>query len=151
MSELVAPVLDAPPLHRYGFPELVYGTSPAAAADFVQAIGGGFYVRLVSVFARLVTDANAGDRELVLEYRDGDDNRYALFGAPVEVTASSTNDYAFSAFQPRAEWPVDSSIIIPLGPQLLLPTHDFRLHIVGAQAGDQISRVRYVQECFYTD
>lgn len=143
-----APTLDAPPLVRYGPPELVFGANPAAGADFTQAIER-YWTRLVSVFVRLDTDANVANREVVVEYRSGDTLRFALFGAPVTVPANDVVEYAFSAFQPRAEWEVDSSVIVPLGPQLLLPGQDFRIHVVNVQVGDQLDRIRFVQERFY--
>lgn len=149
MSALAIPELDAPALIRFGGPELVYGAAPAAGADFSAEVEAGYFMRLISVFCRLVTDANVADRELVVECRDGQDQRFALFGAPVTVSASDTVDYAFSAYQPRAEWPVDDSIIVPLGPVLLVPSWDFRLHVVNVQAGDQLSRIRYMRERFY--
>ena len=151
MSTPVAPLLDAPPLTRYGLPELVYGISPAAGADFTQAVEGQVYVRLVSVFCRLVTDATVAAREVVVEYRDAADLRFGLSGAPVTVAASTTVDYAFSVFQGQADWPADTTILVPLAPVLLLPTWDFRLHIVNVQATDQISRIRYTWERFYAD
>lgn len=144
------PALDAPPLVRYGLPELVHGAQPAAGADFVLAITGSFFARLVSLFCRLTTDANVAAREVVVEYRDGAGLRYALFGAPVTVAASDAVDFSFSAYHGQAEWAVDGSVLVPLGPQLLLPTHDLRVHVVNAQAGDQLSDVRLVWERFYT-
>lgn len=141
---------DSPPLIRYGFPELVSGTSPAAGADFSQAIGGQSFVRLVSLFVRLVTDGTVANREVVLEYLTAEGNRYALAGAPVTVAASSTYDYAFNTFQPTAEWPCDSTILVPLLPMVLRPTDSFKLHVVNVAAGDQLSRIRWVQERFYS-
>lgn len=143
--------LDSPPLQRYGFPQLVKGTSPAAATDFTQEVAGTYYARLVSVFCRLVTDANAANREVVVEYRDQDANRYALAGASTVVTASATQDYAFCAFQPEVVFPVDSTILVPLPPILLGPTDDFRIHLVNAQAGDQLSLIRFKWELFYSN
>jgi hypothetical protein len=150
MTRRHTPFPDSPALVRYGLPSLERGASPAAAADFVQAVEGNYFVRLLSLHVRFVTDANVADRELCLEFRDEGDNRYDLSGAPVEQTASTTTDYIFSVFQGQAEWPVDSSVLVPLHERILPPTHDFRVHIVNAQAGDQLSRIRFVWERFYT-
>lgn len=150
MTTLVAPVLDAPPLRRYGIPELVEAASPAVATDFTQELGGRFLVRFLAIFVRLDTDANAANREVVVEYRSAGDLRFALFGAPATVPADDVVEYAFSVYQPRAEWEVDSSVIVPLGPALLPPTFDMRIHVVNVQAGDQLDRVRFVWERFYT-
>ena len=149
MSGLVAPVLDAPGLVRYGAPELMFGASPAAGADFVHDDDAGYWWRVLSVHVRLVTDANVQDRELVVEYRDVQDQRFALYGAPVEQTASTTTDYVFSVWQTRAEWPVDASVLVPLGADLLYPGCDMRIHGVNLAAGDQLSRIRFQVERFY--
>lgn len=143
--------LDSPPLERYGLPEQRNGTSPAANTDYTKAIDGRYYARLITVFCRLVTDGNAANREVVLEYLDSGGNRFALSGASTTVPASSTYDYAFSAFQPEVVYPVDTSILVPLSPVLLGPTESFKLHLVNGQAGDQLSRIRYRWELFYSD
>lgn len=145
------PILDSPALQRYGLPELVYGTQPAAAADFVQAMTGAFHVRLLSVFCRIVTDATVASREVVVEYRDQQAQRFALAGAPTTVLASTTTDYAFNVFQDQADWPSDSTILAPLSPLMLPPGCDFRIHVVSVQAGDQLSRIRFMWERFYSD
>lgn len=150
MHALQTPDLDSPPLVRYGLPEYVIGASPAAATDFTQAVDGNFYARLVSVHARLVTDANAANRTVCVEYRDGAGNRYALSGTATTQAATLTVDWLFNAFQPQTVAAVDTSNLVPLVPMLLLPTHDFRIHVVNVQAGDQLSRIRFVWERFYT-
>jgi len=147
---LYAPLLDSPPLVRYGLPEYVQGTSPAVASHFVQAVEGRYHVRLVSLFCRLVADVTAANREVVLEYRDAEANRYALHGSAVAQTASQTRDYAFNTFQPVVTTVVDTSHLIPLSPLLLPPTFDFRVFVVNVAAGDQLSRIRFVWERFYT-
>lgn len=147
--ELLAPTLDAPQMRRYGPPELVFGTSPAAGAHFSAEVGEGYWSRLLSVHVRLVTSAAVAAREVVVECRDVQDQRFALYGAPVTVSASDTVDYVFSVFQPRAEWEVDSAVIVPLGADLLYPGCDFRIFVVNVQAADQLSRIRFQRERFY--
>jgi len=151
MYALIAPVLDAPPLRRYGLPEYVQGAQPAANAHFVQEIESRYFVRLISVFCRLVTDGTAAARTVLVEYRDAADARYAFSGAPVTQAASTTTDWAFNVFQGQAEWEIDATILVPLAPILLLPTFDFRIFVDNIQAGDQLSLVRFVWERFYTD
>lgn len=144
------PALDAPPLYRYGLPEYVKGQSPAAGAAFTESVGGAYHQRLVSLFVRLVTDATVANRSVFVEYLDGEGNRFAVNGAPVDQAASSTNDWWFSAFQTDAAWPIDSTIIVPLSPILLPPTFSWKVSAVNLQAGDALSRVRFVRERFYT-
>lgn len=98
---------------------------------------------------RLVTDANAANRTLRLEYRDDQDRVYDVAGNPVTYPASSTEDYSFSAYQPRGEWEVAATNLVPLHPALLPPSHDFRVFVDSIQAGDQLSRIALVVERFY--
>ena len=149
MSALAAPVVDAPPLRRYGAPEYVKGEQPSVAAMFSSEVGGGYWSRLLSLHVRLVTDANAADRQVLVEYRDDADNRYMVSGAPVTQSASDTVDWLFDAFQAQAEWEVDGSVLVPLKPLLLLPGHDFRVFVANLQVGDQLSRIRFWRERFY--
>lgn len=149
MTSLVAPLIDSPAMRRYGPPELVLATSPAAGADFVFAEASGYWWRLLSVHVRLVNSADAANREVVVEYRDTQDQRFALYGAPVTFPASDTIDYVFSVFQPRAEWEVDATVVVPLGADLLYPGCDFRIHVVNMDNTDQLSRIRFQLERFY--
>ena len=144
-----APVLDAPVLRRYGEPEYVRGAQPAAAAHFTQAIGGGYLTRLVTVFARLVTDATAANRTVLLEYRDEAARRWHIDGAPVTQPASTTTDWSWSAFRGQPDWTVDDTVMLALSPVLLLPTMDFRVFVDNIQAGDQLSLVAFTQERFF--
>ena len=150
MHALREPDLDSPPLVRYGLPEYVLGASPAAGAHFTQAVDGNFFARLISVHCRLVADANAANRTVCVEYRDGAGNRYMLSGTATLQTAGTTADWIFSAFQPQTVAAVDTTNLVPLVPMLLLPTHDFRIFVSNVQAGDQLSRIRFTWERFYT-
>lgn len=146
-----APLLDSPPLIRYGeVPTLEYGTSPAAGAGFVFPVDGRYYLRLITVFFRLVTDANAADRSVNIQYRNHDDLPYLIAGAPVVQTASTTTDYAFQAFVGQSDWPVASTVLVTLPPVLLVPTHDFIITAENIQATDAFTRVRFLYERFWT-
>jgi hypothetical protein len=150
MYALRTPSLDAPPLARYGLPDYQMRANPAAGANFTEEISGSFYTRLITVSVRLVTDLNVANRTLRLEFRDNQDNVFAVCGNPVTYPASSTEDYFFSVFQPRGEWEVSAANLVPLHPLLLPPTFDFRIAVTNIQATDQLSRIRFVWERFYT-
>lgn len=145
------PLVDAPALKRFGLPEYVKGDNPAAGAHFSAQVGGHDFLRLLTVYCRLVTDANVATRTVLVEFRDDADNRFAFSGAPVTQSATDTVDWAFNVFQDQAEWEIDDSILIPLAPILLFPTFDFRIFVDAVQAGDQLSQIRWTQERFYTD
>lgn len=131
-------------LEPFGLPSLNFGAQPAAGADFTAAVDSAYPARLIAVFCRLVTDGNAANREVVVEYRDAGGNRFAVAGAPVVVTASTTTDYSFQHGLGQPDWPIDSTIIVPLQPFLLVGSWSFRVHVVNVQATDQLSRIRYV-------
>ena len=151
MHALRTPELDAPPLVRYGNPEYVRRDNPAAGAEFTEALGGKFRVRLLTLFVRIVTDATVANRTLRLEYRDAADTVYAVMGNPVTYPASSTEDFAFSVFQPRGEWEVAATNLVPLHPLLLPPTHDFHIEVNNIQVGDQLSLISFWWERFYAE
>lgn len=142
---------DSPPLLRYGFPDVEPRTSPAAATDYTATVEGTYIERLLTVWCRLVTASDVGNREVVLQFLDGNGNVYRTCGAATSVAASTTVDYSFSVFQPITEFPVDSTILVPLDPLLLQPSLKWRLHIVGVLTTDALSRIRVSRERFYSD
>lgn len=149
MGEYDVPALDSPALVRYGYPEYFQAASPAAGAHFVQQISGAFFVRLIAFTVRLVTSGVAGAREVVVQYRDDQANVYSQNGINTTVVAGQTADYFFGAFIPEAVATVNGSALVPLQPIILPATHDFRAFVVNLDAGDQLSRVRFVWERFY--
>jgi len=151
MPHSSAPLLDSPPLVRYGLPEYVRGDAPAAGAEFTQEIEGRYHVRLLTFFVRLVTNATVANRTLRLEFRDDADRVFDVCGNPVTYPASSTEDYSFSVWQPRGEWEVSATNLVPLHPILLPPTFDFHIEVTNIQVGDQLSAISWWWERFYSD
>jgi hypothetical protein len=98
---------------------------------------------------RLVTDANAADRQVQLQYRDEADNVYYISAPPVTWPASETHDHSFSAWTGQADWTTTLPTVVPLAPLLLQPGHDFAIVVNNIQATDALSRIRFVVEKFY--
>lgn len=147
---LVAPELDAPPLARFAPPDLVFPATPAAGANFTQAIDDGRWWRLLALTFRLNTDANVANRTVRIEYRGPDAVPFLIAGNPVTYPASTTNeDFSFSIWQPQGSWEVGAANLGTLAPVLLQPGWDFRLTIVNIQAGDTITRIRMLVERFW--
>jgi hypothetical protein len=145
------PLLDAPPLERYGLvPVVEPAASPAAGASFVFDIEGRYYLRLLTLAFTVVTSADVADRYIALEYRNAANQRFAVFGAPVAQTAGTTTEYLFNAWQNQAEWPVSAGVIVQLGPILLPPGYDFAITATNMAATDAISAVRFMAERFFT-
>lgn len=146
---IVAPDLDAPPLRRQSPPTVYRGADPGANTNFTQAIDDGLWWRLVSLFVRLTPDANAASREVTIEYRNEADDVYARFGAAVTVPASDTTDFYFDCFRTTDEWEVNSTVLVQLSPIILPQGHKFGIVLVNKQAGDTLTRIRYIAEKFY--
>lgn len=148
--ELAAPLVGAPPLLRHSPPELVIGASPAAGANFTKAVDDGLWWRVLSVAARLNTDANAANRTARIEYRGTDAVPFLIAGNPVTYPASTVDeDFVYSVWQPEGAWEVGSANLAALPAVLLQPGQDFRLTIVNIQATDALTRVRYIVERFW--
>jgi len=128
----------------------VIGTSPGAGNNFTQAVNDGTWWRLVSIMARLGTDANVADRTVRVEYRGADAVPFLLSGNPVTYPASTTaEDFCFNVWQDEGAWEVGAANLGNLAPVLLQPGQDFRLTVVNIQAGDTLTRIRYIVERFW--
>lgn len=150
MHALAIPELDAPAMVRYGVPALEYADNPAVATGFSKAVNSNYYDRLLSVYVTLVTDANVADRYVSVQYKDPTGLVWAVSGAAVAVTASSTQAFHFSAFHPESAWPVGGVVIAPLVPLLMSAPHTWNIVVQNVQAGDQLSTIRYMRDRFYT-
>lgn len=150
MHGLVAPELDAPALRRVAPPELVLPVAPAAGANFTQAVNDGYWWRLLSIAVRLGTDGNAANRTLRVEFRGADAVPFMVCGNPVTYPAGTTaEDFFLSVWQPEGAWEVGGANLGTLAPVLLQPGQDFRVTVVNVQAGDTLTRIRYVVERFW--
>lgn len=147
---LTAPELDTPGLERFGYPELVYADSPAAGAKFSSQIAGNFFVRLISVTFRFTPSATVASRIPYIEFTNAADARFALSGAPLTVAASTTTDFYFSVWRTYADWPIDSTVLVPLERTILSPTQKWKIGATAMESDDAITAVRYVYERFFT-
>ena len=126
-------------------------TSPAADTDFTLTLDPRYVWRFLSVYCTLTTESTAGNRELTLQYLNGNGNVFDEMGAATTVPASQTYTYTFSAFQGVAEFPVNGGIIIPLHPVFLEGGLSVRLHLVGGKTSDTITTIRTYSEQWFTD
>lgn len=147
---LAPPEIDTPGLQRFGYPEYVIGTSPAAGQKYVQAIGGNWFVRLLSVFFTFTPSATVASRTPYVEFVDASSRRFALSGAPLTVPASDTTDFYFSVWRTYADWEVDATVLVPLERTILLPTMSWKIGATAIDATDTITNVRFMYERFDT-
>jgi hypothetical protein len=126
---------------KVGYQTLIYGDNPAPGASFRYTVRGEETIYPLSVLATLSTGGVAGDRSLVIEYRDTNDARWLVAGAPVTAGPSDTHSYCWHPQAGTPSWVVEDTIVAPLAPQMLYPPQSLVLKLSGAQAGDQISGV----------
>lgn len=148
--ELVAPLVGAPPLARVAPPELVIAPAPGAGANFTKAVDDGYWWRVLAIACRLATDANVANRTLRVEYRGADAVPFLIAGNVTTYPANTAGeDFSLSVWQPAAAAEVGGANLAPLPAVLLQPGQDFRVTVVNIQAGDALTRIRYVVERFW--
>src|SRR3954471_5282930 len=111
MSEVARPQkYDPEPL------EILKGDTPAAGANFSLTSPGRPGWRLVAVTFRLVTDANAANRSVTVDYADENAPLVASNGMQPVIAASTTQILAFMANRGQSEWNSNSQSFHPLLP-----------------------------------
>lgn len=145
---LAPPGLSQPYAFAHGWPELVYGAQPAAAAGFTLTNPGRLGWRLVGACFRFVTDANAANRYLSVDYNDGNGLYAARNPFPQAVTLSTTAEMSFQADRGSADWNANNFAAVPLQAFFFSPGQKLEINVTNAQAGDQLSRIVLVFERF---
>lgn len=131
--------------------EVTLGTSPAAGANFALANSGLQDSRLLSVTFKLVTDANAANRYVSVDYNDGNGHLFVRNGIQGAVTAGTTALFSFNSHRTVSEANANNEVFAPLQPALIQSTQSIGINIVNIQAGDQLSQIvmlweRYIAE-----
>jgi hypothetical protein len=126
--------------------ELVPGTSPAAGANFSLTSPGRPGWKLVAVLFRLVTDANAANRSVTVDYDDGNGSLFVSNGIQGVVTASTTALFCFTSGRTVSEANVNNQVFAPLQPAEFMGGQKLQVNVLNKQAGDQLDRVVLVFE-----
>jgi hypothetical protein len=134
----------------YGARELITVASPAAGANVTVKVSKGEAWRLLAVVATLVTDANAANRWLELDYQTDAGLVYCRNGGAPIVTASTTVNFCWKIDQGTSDFASSGSdltpIIYPLA-DFLIPRGDAISLVLGnKQATDQLSAIRILVE-----
>lgn len=136
--------------YGYGWQEVVAVANPAAGQELTYSIAGQYDSRLLACEVLLTTSAAVASRYLTLQYLGGDGVPFAVNGAAVLVTASSTAQYSFSHARGTAEWNTGTGVFVPLLPQFLEPGESIKIDVDSIQAGDTLTNIRLVLERFPT-
>lgn len=112
---------------------------PAVAAAFATVVvPGGQTWLLEAIHYRLVTDANAANRFLMLTVDDGE-HVIARIPQPVTQAASLTVDYSYTAGGDRNVPAINGVVTAPMPRLLLFPGYRITFAATAFQAGDQLS------------
>jgi hypothetical protein len=134
-----------------GFQSPITGVKPAAGANFSLAIDARWRWRIVTAVFTLVTDANAANRYVTLEYQDGSGVALVVDAAAVVVTANSTQRFAGSTARGVAEWAANTDVLFPLTPVFLDGGGALTINVANKQVTDQLSAIRFLVDRFPTD
>ncbi len=143
------PILE-PYSREGGFQDTIPLTAPAAGADASVTIDGTYLVRPLSVVGRLVTSAVAGNRFLEVHYEDGNGQVIAADGIPVAIAASQTVVFGFNLGRTQGQYVAGASAFGPLPPAALEPGRKLVVHLIGADAADQLDRLFLTADRFST-
>lgn len=114
--------------------------NPAVATDWSLIAPGPTWLRIASIAARLVADANVANRRVTVI---GDDRGTSWFiqNVTLDVTAGQTVDFCgHTGAQPSSGGNV-ITFPLPHNGLLLMPGHRLRVSTTNLQAGDQWSNI----------
>lgn len=115
--------------------------NPAVATDWEIKAPGKTWLRIVSLVARLVSDANVANRGVIFQADDGERTWWMQPAASL-VTANSTVDFALNTSTTHNA--ITQGVVtepLPHAGLLLAPGHRLRPITGSIQVGDQWSRV----------
>lgn len=142
--------LTGPFAHGRGFTEPAAVADPAVGVGFSITIGSSYWERLAALTFRVVSDNNAADRLVTLTVNGGDGVPLAIFPAASVQAATLTYNYSFLAGVSTFNAVAGTSVVSP-GPGFFLqPAYTLVVTVGSVQAGDQISRIRFLRERFTT-
>jgi hypothetical protein len=136
--------------HGRAFSEVVAVANPSAGGGFTYTISGNYWERLAAVAFQIVTDGNAANRQVLLDFKDGSGATIASTASGGTQAATLTRKYSFVPNQGTAPALIGTSFLAPLPVVFLQPEFTMVVSIVSVQAGDQVSAIRVYREAFDT-
>jgi len=116
--------------------------NPAVGGGFTEAMPGTFDTEVLACSFRLVTDGNAGSRNVVFQYLDQDAVAMFSVAAPYTQAASKTTDYTFAVDIQQFGANDAAHIGSPIPKLKLYVGLSVSVSITTVQVGDQVSRIR---------
>jgi len=124
--------------------------SPAVATGFTYTNDGGYWELGDSLSFQLATDSNAANRVVTLTIKDADGVALATIPAANNLTASKTGLYTYLGTLSTINGAADGPFTAPFPQIWLQPRYEITVAFTNAQAGDQISAIRFVRQRFVT-
>jgi hypothetical protein len=121
--------------------EIVLGDTPAAGANFSLTTPGRPGWLLLAVTFRLVTDGNAANRSVTVDYDDGNGSLFGSNGMQPVIAATTTQLLAFQANRGQSEWNANGQSFHPLMPVEFQGGQKLQINVLSIQAGDQLDRI----------
>jgi hypothetical protein len=132
-------------------PEIVPQTSPVAGASFAYVCEPTWIQRLVCVTCQLVTDGNAGNRTLHLDYVATGGQVFYRESMGATIAASTTGLFCWSVNRGAADLDGNNFAFQPLLPLWLTASQQVQLNIATVKAGDQLSAIVFTWERYLSE
>jgi hypothetical protein len=135
--------------HGRAFSEVIPLPNPAVSTGFTYTVSQ-YWELIDSLSFRLVTDANAANRQVLVTVNDGGGTLLAAFPPATVQAAAATVDYCFLAGVSAFLATAGGVSVSPIYHGLLQPNFNVTVTIAAKQVGDQVSRIRFNNERFVT-
>jgi len=132
------------------FHEHLYPASPAAGANFSLALVSEYETRLRAILFTLVTDGNAANRAVTVDYADNAGRVVCSNGFGAVVVASTTQVCCGKAALGVSDFAAGTTVFFPIEPLFLDGGHAIQINVASKQAGDQLSAIVLTVERFRT-
>lgn len=136
--------------HGRAFSQVLAVPDPAADSGFTYTNDGAYWELVDLIAFQLVSDSNAGNRQVTLSILGGDGVALATLPAASVQIASKTYQYTWSTEFSNFNTLVGTAITSPLPAVFLQPTYQISVALASGHAGDQFSNIRVYAERFVT-
>lgn len=144
-----------PTPYGIGLPLFQAGTQPAAGANFSFSMDSFWIQVLKTIRFQLVTDANAANRVVTVDYVDGNNSVIVSNGPGLTMSASDTRTFQGKTNMGFSDWTTTSSdstpIYFPIEPLMLVGSWKVQINVANKQAGDQLSAIRMMFDQFTSE
>ena len=141
-AEAVTAGLLQPFGYGLGYQDWVQVAQPAAGNAQTVTVTGENYVRVLAARATLTTSAVAANRVLSLDFINARGVTFVQNGAPVLVTANTSNQvFEWDFDRTVSEWNTGTPVWVPVVDVFLPPGFAIKFNVAAIDVGDQLSNL----------